>query len=143
MNRPMDETQAAYWAHRVHAQLGVGPRSIDALTEEFRAAMEAAVDEFIRHQDEHAMQGDARDELSDSPEEAHETPHRISAQSIIVRFMNGAEEIIHTHHPMVAEGGWTFRNLNGVPYLVIGHGIPRRQFPLCNIAFIELSPEEL
>jgi hypothetical protein len=115
----------------------------DDLVQAFADAAESAVDEFIRNQREKAEYIDVHEGPSDDPEEQSETPDRISAQSIIIRFMNGTEEVIHTHHPMVENGGWTFRNLSGVPYLVIGHGVPRRQYPACNIAFIELSGELL
>jgi hypothetical protein len=132
-----------HWAQRLMAQLDAGPRSLEAIADEVRGAMAAAVDEFIRDHSGRAMQGDTHASTSESPEEAQGQPDRISARSIIVRFMNGSEEVIHTHHPMVEQHGWTFRYLNGVPYLVIGHGVPRRHYPLCNIAFIELSGELL
>lgn len=132
-----------WWGNRLWHQIQQGPRTINSLTEEFAAAMSAAVDEHIRNHREKVTWGDAHASDSESPQEAGETPHRISAQSMIIRFMNGAEEIIHCHHPMVRDHGWTFRELNGIPYLVIGHAVPRRQYPLCNIAFIELSGELL
>jgi hypothetical protein len=132
-----------HWAQRLMGQLDAGPRSLEAIADEFRGAMAVAVDEFIRDHSGQAMQGDTHASTSESLEEAQGQPDRISARSIIVRFMNGSEEVIHTHHPMVEQHGWTFRHLNGVPYLVIGHGIPRRHYPLCNIAFIELSGELL
>lgn len=109
----------------------------------FQAAAESAVDEYIRSRAEKVNWGDDHEVISESPTDSSETPHRIPAQSMIIRFMNGAEEIIHMHHPMIEQHGWTFRELRGIPYLVLGHGSIRRQYPLCNIAFIELSPELL
>jgi hypothetical protein len=132
-----------HWASRLRTRINQGPLSLESIADEFRAAMAVAVDEYVRDHVGHADEGMTSDAASDSPEEQSETPDRISAQSIIVHFMNGADEIIHCHHPMVQNGGWTFRELNGIPYLVIGHAIPRRQYPLCNIRFIELSPELL
>jgi hypothetical protein len=164
INRPLDNTwRTSAWdvgtvsdhAQRFAMRLekaGLEIRSVESgeermswaeVVQAFADASGDAVDEHVRNQHKKAAYIDAQRESSQSPEEDQETPHHISAQSIIVRFMNGSEEIIHTHHPMVAEGGWTFRNMNGVPYLVIGHGIPRRQYPACNIAFIELSGEVL
>lgn len=109
----------------------------------FADAAEDAVDQHVRHQREKAEYSNAHEGPSEAPEEQSETPHRNIARSLIIRFVNGAEEITHMHHPMIQQHGWAFRSLNGIPYLVIGHGVPRRQYPLCNIAFIELSQEEL
>lgn len=113
------------------------------LTQLFSDVGDAVIDQHIRNQREKAEYMNAHEGETSSPEEAHETPHRNSAQSLIINFLDGRQEIIHTHHPVVEQGGWTFRTLNGVPYLVIGHGVPRRQFPLCNILSFDLSEDIL
>lgn len=132
-----------HWAARLYTQIQQGPRSISSLTDEFRAAMEAAVDQFIDERDEQAMRGDARDESSEAPEDTQGQPNRHPAQSIIVHFNDGSERIIHTHHPMVSEGGWVPRMINGVPFLIIGHGVPRQMYPLHSVKSIDLSEELL
>jgi hypothetical protein len=113
------------------------------LVQAFADAGDAMVDEHVRNQREKAAYIDAHASESQAPEEAQETPHRISAQSIIVHFNDGSERIMHTHHPIIQQGGWKMRNINGVPFFILGHGIPRQMIPLCNVKSIDLSEELL
>jgi len=85
---------------------------------------------------------DASSESSEHPEERSRDERR-SAQSLIVHFNDGSERIIHTHHPIIAEGGWTARKINGVEFLILGHGIPRQMIPLCNVKSFDISEELL
>lgn len=113
------------------------------LVQIFADVGDAVIDEHVRRQREKAEYMNAHSEPSESPEEAHEIGQAEPHGSMIIRFINGSEEIIHMHHPLISAHGWTFRQLQGIPYLVMGHAMNRRQYPLCNIAFIQLSPEEL
>lgn len=109
----------------------------------FSDAADDAVDQHVRNQREKAEYINAHASNSEQPEEAQGTPHRNSAQSIIVHFNDGSERIIHTHHHIIERGGWTTRMLNGVPFLILGHGIPRQMIPLHNVKSIDLSEELL
>lgn len=126
------------WPEVVQAFADCAEDAVDQHVRNQRGKAEA----FPRNWDE-AIEGDAHEGPSESPQEAHGIGQAEPYGSMIIRFINGAEEIIHMHHPMIAAHGWTFRQLQGIPYLVMGHAMNRRQYPLCNIAFIQLSPEEL
>jgi hypothetical protein len=147
-----------YWAQRVHTQFNAGGRSLDALRDEFAAAMEAAVDQHIRWQREKAEYINKSEGMSESPEAVdmrdassdyssgpEELPRdeRREARSLLVTYLGGEEFMMHTHHPVIQGGGWTFRALNGIPYLVIGHGIPRKMIPLCNVKYFDLVDQLL
>lgn len=139
---PGDLTDPSWWGARLHRQIRQGPRTVSSLTDEFRAAMDAAVDQFIQNQDEQAMQGDTRDAESQSPREAQGQPHHICARYMIIAFFDGSDFQIDFQNPIAARG-WSIRNIQGVDMLVIGHGVPRKMFPLKNIRYFDLIPEEV
>jgi hypothetical protein len=158
MTMTNDMAKPMYWAQRVQTQFNAGGRSLDALRDEFACAMDAAVDEHVRNQREKAAYIDAHEGASESPEagdmrdassdyssgpEDKPKDERRSAQSLLVHFNDGTERVMHMHHPIIQQGGWHPSVINGVPFLVLGHGIPRQMIPLCNVKSIDLTDELL
>lgn len=113
------------------------------LVQMFADVGDAVIDEHVRRQREKAEYINAHEGETSSPEEAQGQPHHHPAQSLIVTFNDGSERIIHTHHPIVREGGWIPRMINGVPFLVFGHGVPRQMVPLHNVKSFDISEELL
>lgn len=152
---PYREGTPAWFAQKIGRQmyengvnLNMGANATGVVTwpdlvQAFADASDAAVDQHIRDQREKAEYMNAHEGHTSNPQEAQETPHRNSAQSIRVIFNDGTERVIHTHHPIVQQGGWKMRNINGVPFFIIGHGVPRQMIPLCNVKSIDLSEELL
>lgn len=152
---PVNPGSVTHHAHRFATRLEkTGLQVLSQETGDFRLSWpevvqafadcaEDAVDEHVRRQREKAAHIDAHAINAEAPEEAQGQPHRNSARSIIVHFNDGSERIIHTHHPIIQNGGWKMRNINGVPFFILGHGIPRQMIPLCNVKSIDLSEELL
>lgn len=125
-----------HWATRMLRQIEQGPRSLEAIADEFRSAMAVAVDEYVRDHARHVDDEDTSERSSQSPEDRSETPHQ-NRMIMRVHFLNGNDFMFNFPNADI-KGGWTFRNIRGVDMLIVGHGVPRKMFPLCNIHSIEL-----
>jgi hypothetical protein len=71
-----------------------------------------------------------------APQASHKCAHAIR-----LAMNDGTDMTIPFSHP-IAQRGWKVRKLNGVDVLVIGHGVPRRTIPLCNVNFFDLLTED-
>jgi len=108
----------------------------------FSNAADDAVDEAIRRQREKAAYIDAQKRPSESPEEAQGCPHHKPAIMMIVHYLDGSHHEVDMRHELIQRHGWKTTMLNGVPFLIIGHGVPRQQIPLTNVRIIDLLTED-
>lgn len=109
----------------------------DDLVQAFVNAADDVIDEYVRNQREKAAHIDAHDQAAEAPTDSS----RISDKNppiMIVRFLNGTDFQISFRNPLLTDYGWNLRRINGVEMLVVGHGVPRKMFPLCSVHSIEL-----
>lgn len=106
----------------------------------FADAAEDAVDQHVRHQREKAAHMNAHASTSEAPKEVQGQPHHICARFMIIGFFDGTDFRIDFNSE-VGSKGWSVRNIRGVDMLIVGHGVPRKMFPLRNVRYFDLIPE--
>lgn len=128
-------------AHGVYLDAPSGSSSVRYadVVQAFADAADDAITQHALRQKEKAAHIDAHEGRSQVPTDSPETAHRVSARSMRAHFFDGSDFWVPMSHPIVQKGGWKVRNINGVNMLIIGHGVPRKMIPLCNVKYFDLE----
>lgn len=89
---------------------------------------------------EYAIASNEAQATNQSAPSAPQASHKC-AHSMLLAMHDGTDMVIPFSHKL-AQRGWKVRKMNGVDVLVIGHGVPRRTIPLCNVKFFDLLTED-